>query len=151
MFKTILFKLKSLIQNLKWNFSTAHDDLGPHFMSSPFSFLLISTEASPFPIRPKIPLRPVYFFYFFFILEFSLPARVIRPFGPPWPTRGLLPPSDARAADTRSTGRRRCALHPSGAPQEAKSLHRPSPFPHQANSPSNPLLLLLTHSKTDGD
>jgi hypothetical protein len=50
-----------------------------------FSF----SQRSPKSIRPKIPWRP---FFFSFSWNFSLPARVIRPFGPAWPTRGLLPP-----------------------------------------------------------
>jgi hypothetical protein len=79
MFKTILFKLKSLIQNLKRNFSIAHDDLGQHFLSSPFSFLFISTEASLFPIRSKIPWQPIYFFLFPLIFLAGPRHQVVRP------------------------------------------------------------------------
>jgi hypothetical protein len=92
MFYNSLFESKSLriIQKKeeKKDFSTTHDDFGPHFLSSPFSFLFISTEGSPFSNLAQNSLAAGLIFFLFPGIFLAGPShQAVRPSRP---TRGLL-------------------------------------------------------------
>jgi hypothetical protein len=108
-----------------------------------FLFSLFPPKLARFQSSPKFPGGPFHFFLGIFLAGPS--HQAVRPNLAHIGSR--LHPSVASTATACLTGRHRCVLHPPGAPREAEPLHRPSPFPHQADSPSNPLPLLLTPSK----
>jgi hypothetical protein len=57
------------------------------FNQNPKIFFFFSAQPKINPAQNSLAAR----LFFSFSQNFSLPARVIRPFGPAWPTRGCLP------------------------------------------------------------
>jgi hypothetical protein len=80
MFKTILFELKSLIQNLKRNFLQPTLDFGLVILAAhPTFFSLFSLCAGPSGIWPTRPLWPMVHREPFFLLRSLAPPPPVRP------------------------------------------------------------------------
>jgi hypothetical protein len=80
MFKTILFELKSLIQNLKRNFLHPTLDFGPVILAAhPTFFSMFSLHVGPSGIRPTRPLRAMVHLVPFFLLRSLAPPPPVRP------------------------------------------------------------------------
>jgi hypothetical protein len=122
-----------------------------------FLFLSIAQNQS----GPKFTSGPFIFFLFFFYRNFTLPTRVIRPFGPAWPTRDCLPPPtepplpvlppsitlphpvgvepNRRPTPFISPSSNGWPLASSPVTGTLMKRHRPFPSPHRLPSPPSPL------------
>jgi hypothetical protein len=118
MFKTILFELKSLIQNLKRNFLQRTLDFGRVILAAHSTFFFVFSSRRP-KCHSAHPATPAH--------------------GPPG---ALLPPSVASATATHSTDRRCCAPRPPVHLEKPSRCTVPPPSlikPNPVESPLPPL------------